>query len=238
MLNILRHGNVAYIADLREEALNAVLGIDDSDLAIIIFINDLEAEPRLFLNIVHRILIPKSGAFEYISERNLAIMYHIIDEILFDFPKMFITYIGEVISQTKMNVPYGMAFTKIFREYGVRISNNEPKDVLKHTDFYTLGTLTRMSYKKEEEKWTRKLGSDPHISHIPLPAALRTSTSPPPRIFTSLPQRVSTPPFTNTQTPLSKPKISTPPPPISGSIIFEQVRDLVSSLSKTFTSQF
>ena len=62
-------------------------------------------------------------------------MYHIIDEIPFDFLKMLIAYIGEAMSQTKMNVPYGMAFTKIFGECGVRIPTNEPKDVLKHTDF-------------------------------------------------------------------------------------------------------
>ena len=79
-------------------------------------------------------------------------MYHIIDEILFDFPKMFISYISEAISQIKMNISYGMAFTKIFRVCGVRILSNEPKDVLKHIDFYTHETLTRMSYKKEEGK--------------------------------------------------------------------------------------
>ena len=87
-LNILHHGNVAYIADPREEALNAILGTDDSEPVIINSANDLEAEPRLVLNIVHYILFPKLGAFEYISERDIAIMYHIIDEIPFDFPKM------------------------------------------------------------------------------------------------------------------------------------------------------
>ena len=97
-LNILHHGNVAYIADPRKEAPNAVLGKDDSDPAIIISVNDLEAKPRLLLNIVHHILFSKSRAFEYISERDLAIMYHIIDEIYFDFSKMFITYVGEAIN--------------------------------------------------------------------------------------------------------------------------------------------
>ena len=69
-----------------------------------------------------------------------------------------------------------MAFTKIFRECSVKIPNHEPKDVLKHIDFYTFGTLTRMSYKKEEEKWTKKLGSNPHPSPIPPPPSLRTTT--------------------------------------------------------------
>ena len=105
-LNIPHHGNVAYLVDPSEEDLNVVLGTDDREPAIIISANDLEAKLRLLLNIVHRILFPKSGAFKYISERDLAIMYHIIDEIPFDFFKIFISYISEAISQNKMNIPY------------------------------------------------------------------------------------------------------------------------------------
>ena len=68
-------------------------------------------------------------------------MYCIIDEIPFDFPKMFMNYLSEALSQTKMNVPYGMAFTKIFVQSGMRILPDEPKKVLKHANFYTFGTL-------------------------------------------------------------------------------------------------
>ena len=67
-LSIPRHGNPIYSADPREDALNAVLGTDDSDSGLIITANDLQAEPRLILNVVHRILFLKSGAFEYISD--------------------------------------------------------------------------------------------------------------------------------------------------------------------------
>ena len=88
-LNIPRQGEAVYTAELREEALNAVLDTEDSDPNLIITANDLQAEPRLLLKVVHRILFPKSGAFEYIFKRDLAVMYHIIDEIPFDFPKMF-----------------------------------------------------------------------------------------------------------------------------------------------------
>ena len=62
-----------------------------------------------------------------------------------------------------------------------------------------------MSYKKKEEKWTKKLRSDPHPSPIPPPLAPRTLASPPPSTFISLPQRASTPPFSDTQTPLIEP---------------------------------
>ena len=146
-------------------------------------------------------MFSKIGHFEFISECDLAIIYHVLETIPFNMVSMMVTYIGEAISQTKMNISYRMAFTKIFRKYGIRISNNEPKDVLKHSDFYTLGILARMSYKKEERKWTRKIGFDPHPSPILPPPTPRTSTFPPPRTSISSPQIISTPPFIDTQTP-------------------------------------
>ena len=88
-------------------------------------------------------------------------MYHVIDKIPFDFLKMLMHYLTEAINQTKMNLPYGMALTKIFLESGVSIPLDEPKEVLKHIDFYTIGTLTRMGFQKEAEKWTRKILHDP-----------------------------------------------------------------------------
>ena len=114
-------------------------------------------------------MFPKSDAFEYISERDLAVMYHIIDEIPVDFPKMFMHYLSEAINQTKMNVPYRMTFTKIFIKSGVRILPDEPKEVLKHADFYTTRTLTRMGFRKEKGKWIRKITPTPLPSGTPPP---------------------------------------------------------------------
>ena len=177
-LSILRHGNPIYSADPKEDALNAILGTDDSDSSLIITANDLQAEPRLVMNVVHRILFPKSGAFEYISERDLAVMYHIIDGLPFDFPKMFMHYLKEASHQAKMNLPYGMALTKIFLESGVLIPSDEPKEVLKHVDFYTLGTLSRMGFKKEDGRWTRKIVSAPIPSEVPPPSPMEHRRSP------------------------------------------------------------
>ena len=70
-----------------------------------------------------------------------------------------------------------MAFTKIFLESGVRISPDEPKEVLKHADFYSTGTLTRMGFKKEDGRWTRKISPTP-LSVGTLPLTPRASSSP------------------------------------------------------------
>ena len=51
-----------------------------------------------------------------------------------------------------MNVPYGMAFTKKILESSVRIPPDESKEILKHVDFYTIGTLTRMGFRKKAKK--------------------------------------------------------------------------------------
>ena len=129
---------------------------------------------------VHRILFLKSGAFEYISERDFAVMYHIIDGLPFDFSKMFMYYLKDATHQAKMNLPYGMASIKIFLESGVNIPSEEPKKVLKHNDFYTLGTLSRMGFKKEDGRWTRKFVSAPIPSEVPpFPTEHRRSPTPP-----------------------------------------------------------
>ena len=117
-------------------------------------------------------------------------MYDIIDEISFDFSKMFMNYLSEAISQTKMNVPYGMAFTKIFIESGVRIFLDEPKEVLKYADFYTISTLTRMGFRKEERKLTKKIIPDPLPSNISRPPAPRTPPSLPPSTSISPRRRI------------------------------------------------
>ena len=109
-------------------------------------------------------------------------------------------YLSEAISQTKMNIPYEMAPTKIFIESGVRIFLDEPKEVLKHAYFYTTSTLTRMGFRKEEGKWTRKIIPAPLPSGTPPPPAPRTSASPPSRPSISPHRRSPSPPSADTQT--------------------------------------
>ena len=43
-----------------------------------------------------------------------------------------------------------LALTKIFLDNGVNIPLGTPKAVLTHTGFYTVGTLSRMRFKKED----------------------------------------------------------------------------------------
>ena len=118
-----------------------------------------------------------------------------------------------------------MALTKIFLESGVNIPPDEPKEVLKYTNFYTLGTLTRMGFQKEDKKWIRKITIAPAPSGIPPPAPTVLTSSPP-------------------MSPLSH--FSSPPPgpyqtyqdPHPFMSYFDNTQAIIASLSESMTSQF
>ena len=61
---------------------------------------------------------------------------------------------------------YGMVLTLIFREFGVPITNEEPKRLLRHTDHYNLQTLHRMGYRKENGQWVKRGGEAIQLEEI------------------------------------------------------------------------
>ena len=69
-----------------------------------------------------------------------------------------IVHMCKVAVKTHACLPYGMLSTLIFQEFGVQISNQEPKRILRHTDHYNLKILHRMGYKKDGDQWIRKKG--------------------------------------------------------------------------------
>ena len=68
-----------------------------------------------------------------------------------------IGYMCEAIAKAHASLPYGMV-TLILKEFGIPISDQEPKRLLHHTDHYNLKILHRMGFKKENDKWVRKGG--------------------------------------------------------------------------------
>ena len=69
-----------------------------------------------------------------------------------------IVHMCEAAIKTHASLPYGMILTLIFQDFGVHISNQEPKRILRHTDHYNLKTLHHMGYKKDGDQWIRKKG--------------------------------------------------------------------------------
>ena len=93
-------------------------------------------------------MFSKTGRFEFISECDLAIMYHVLKAIPFNMASMMVTYIGESIRKNMFNLPYGMVFILLLRESGLDIPEGESIKELRHTDYYNEATLHRMEYKK------------------------------------------------------------------------------------------
>ena len=63
-----------------------------------------------------------------------------------------IGYMCKAAAKTNGSLSYGMVLTLILKEFGIPISDQEPKRLLHHTDHYNLKTLHHMGFKKENDK--------------------------------------------------------------------------------------
>ena len=103
---------------------------------------------RLLHNIIGRILFPKVGRFDFISEQDLILMHSIIVRIPINLPQMIVSYMCEAASKAQSSLPYVMLLTLIFRRFSVDIPDEEPKKLLRHTDEYNKRSLQRMGFHK------------------------------------------------------------------------------------------
>ena len=110
---------------------------------------------RLLHSIVIHIFIPKIGRFDFISERDLIIMHCILEEFLLNLSKLMISHMIEGFTKRNACLPYGMVLTMMFREFGIPITEEEPKRLLCHTDIYSVQSLYRMEFQKTHGEWRR-----------------------------------------------------------------------------------
>ena len=64
----------------------------------------------------------------------------------------------EATTKIHASLRYGMVLTLILKEFGIPISDQEPKRLLYHTNHYNLKILHHMGFKEENDKWVRKGG--------------------------------------------------------------------------------
>lgn len=83
--------------------------------------NTLSTDLRL-LHHIGRIFIPKIGRFDFVYERELAMMYHLMQTILINLLGMMLVQIREVVKRVKAYLPYDMLSTLSLRplEYLLR----------------------------------------------------------------------------------------------------------------------
>ncbi len=108
LLQIPKYGEAPTSHPQREIALNLILGREDCGPLDIVKSQDLNAEMRLLLSIINRVLFPKTGRFDFVSERDLAIMHHILLGIPLNLPRLMLNYISICHRYSRFSIPYGM----------------------------------------------------------------------------------------------------------------------------------
>ncbi len=154
----------------RTEALTAILGYPPQSPLDEVSASSLPIEVRILLSILSRSIFPKTGRFDFVSERDLALMFYILQDTPINFPKLIYRYLCEPLDRPRLTLPYGMMFTLLFREYEIPIPEGEPSKALRWTDRMRPGTLHRMGFRKVEGTWVRKSSTSTHTSrHSPSP---------------------------------------------------------------------
>lgn len=146
---------IANVHDDKGTALSRFLGRNVSEIEEV-KANQLPLELRLLHNICSRLLFPKTGRFEYVSERNIIVMDSVITGRPINLPGMMIWYMAESANKKRATLPYGMILTRVFQSQGVIILDNELKKSLRHTYYYNKATLHRMGFLKIRGSWIRK----------------------------------------------------------------------------------
>ena len=137
----------------KARALEAIKGTYNAKGNIIA--SSLSLEMRLLHNFISRIFIPRSGRFDWVSERDLAFMEKIVNEEPINLPYIMMNQSKETTRKVNTCLPYGMAFTVIFEVAHINLSGEDKKDP-HHTDTYTAKSLIRMGYHKVNGEWRKK----------------------------------------------------------------------------------
>lgn len=120
---------------------------------------DFDVETRLLHHIVSRIILPRGGRFDLVTNRDVAVMCHILREVPISLPQLILSVMKDVVNR-KAPLPYGMILTHVFRAFGLRLRDETAKS-LGHFDIYNVHSLHRMGFNKVNGVWTRIRGGRP-----------------------------------------------------------------------------
>ena len=141
-----RRGVCVFSVDDREVAFRCILEREDVRGISVVTANQLSLEMRLLHHITARILLPKTGRFDFITERELMVMTSLIERRQINLPSLMLTQMHDAAIQCRHYLPYGMALTRLFRACGVSLEGEIPKEIL-HTDVYDERSLHHMGYR-------------------------------------------------------------------------------------------
>lgn len=96
---------------------------------------------------VNHIFLSKIERFDWVTERDIAFMHHLIEGHSISLPFLMLSQINEAGRKQQACLPYGMIFTLVFEKFGVDCTSEDAKKLL-HTDRYKERSLHQMGYQK------------------------------------------------------------------------------------------
>lgn len=84
------------------------MGREDVSKIDEVFTNQLSPEMRLLHHIINRLLFPKIGRFDHVSERDILVMHHIMNVYPLNLLALMIRHMSELGNRKKTSLPYGM----------------------------------------------------------------------------------------------------------------------------------
>ena len=106
-------GTAATTISDRELAFRCILEREDVSGISTVSANQLSLEMRVLHHIIARILIPKSGRFDFITEHELVLMVSLSQRTPINLPRIMLQQMGEAASHRRLVQPYGMGLTVI-----------------------------------------------------------------------------------------------------------------------------
>ena len=140
------------IVPSRKESLIVITDNENVNIEKDYFIRDFTPQMSLLHHIVNKIFFPKVDRFDFVGQRDLYIMYHIMIEKPTNLLGMIISHMVDQIKRKSGSLPYGMVLIVLFENAEIDLSNEISQKLL-HSDTYNKKSLRRMRYVKVEDQW-------------------------------------------------------------------------------------
>lgn len=108
--------------------------------------NQLSIDMQLLHQIITRILVSKTGQFDFIMEREVILMTILLRGIVVYLHGIMAKQMQEAAANRRLCLPYRMDLTCIFRDLGVPLEGEAFKEI--YIDMYAEKSLHRIGYRK------------------------------------------------------------------------------------------
>ena len=123
------------ITPSRRESLTVIMNNENIDTKKDYFIRDFSFQMRLLHHIVNRIFFLKVDRFDFVTQRNMYIMYHILMKKSINLSKMIMSHMVDQMNRKSGSLSYGMLLTVLFENASIDLTNEVSQNLL-HIDTF------------------------------------------------------------------------------------------------------